>query len=477
METKTVNPVENSVHIMKYMGSKRPLLDFIVPVIREYCDEGQTVLDLFAGTHSVGYALKSWYRIIANDIQEYSLAIGRAIISNQRGVKRSFDDVWASLEEAYEKNHSALAEALAGPLQREQNYVREYATVRETPLFDNLAYMSKLLRNYAALVEQYPYYKSDSCFNGNENRHWDPELRALFAQWIPSRKADNSTFPYSLFSMYYANGYFGIAQSITIDSLRYAIDMTFPADSGLDEDQVLRNVCLSAMMYAASYCVAAPGHFAQFLSFDPKKESGYQAIFHHRMQSFLDRFGDKVQGIYEQLEPSPYKNECYCLDYREILANDAIMDEVDLVYADPPYTSVHYSRFYHILETLVRYDYPESLYIGRYRNDRHQSGFCQKSNVETEFRHLIGSLSQRHKTLVISYPDTGLIPLSQLVQLCKEYYLKPHHIIKENRKNYIHSTLGGKTGNARKDVTEALIVCTKPEYGTGRPLSLVVSQR
>lgn len=458
-----ISPVGSSINIMKYMGSKRPLLDFIIPVIREYCDEGQTILDLFAGTHSVGYALKAWHRIIANDIQEYSSAIGRAIISNQRGVKRSFDDVWTRLKETYEENYSALAESLADPLQREQNCLREYATVLETPLFDNPTYLSGLLQSYKVLLEQYPYYNSDSCFNGDENRHWDPGLRALFAQWISSRKTDNNTFPYSLFSMYYAHSYFGIAQSVTIDSLRYAIDMVFPADSGSDKDQALRNICLSAMMYAASYCVAAPGHFAQFLSFDPQKESGYRAIFHHRMQSFLDRFGDKVQGIYEQLEPSPYKNECYCLDYRELLRNDAIMDKVDLVYADPPYTSVHYSRFYHILETLVRYDYPESMYTGRYRNDRHQSGFCQKSNVETEFRHLIGSLSQRHKTLVISYPDTGLISLSELVRLCEEYYLKPYYVIKENQKNYIHSTLGGKTGNARKDVIEALIICTKPE--------------
>jgi adenine-specific DNA-methyltransferase len=438
---------------MKYMGSKRPLLDFIVPVICQYCDEGQTILDLFAGTHSVGYALKTWYRIIANDIQEYGLAIGQAIISNKR-VKRSFNDVWTRLEEPYEENYSALAKYLAAPLHTEQNCLKEYATVRETPLFDNPAYMSGLLRNYRALIEQYPYYESDGCFNGDDNKRWDPELRVLFAQWIASRKADNSAFPYSLFSMYYSNSYFGIAQSMIIDSLRYAIDMVFPADSGSDEYEALRNICLSAMMYAASYCVAAPGHFAQFLRFDPQKESGYQAIFHHRMQSFLDKFGDKVQGIYE--------HECYCMDYRELLRNDAIMDEVDLVYADPPYTSVHYSRFYHILETLVRYDYPESLYTGRYRNDRHQSGFCQKSSVEAEFRHLIGSLRQRHKTLIISYPDTGLISLSQLVQLCRQYYLKPHHVIKENQQSYIHSTLGGKTGNARKDVIEALIVCTKP---------------
>jgi len=457
-------PVGNGIHIMKYMGSKRLLVDFIVPVIREYSDEGQTILDLFAGTHSVGYALKASYRIIANDIQEYSLAIGQAIISNARAVKRSFRDVWARLQEPYEDNYSALAESLADPLRREQNVLRDYATVLETPLFDNPAYMPGLLQTYEDLVARYPYYESDSWVSGNDRRDPDPGLRAVFARWIPDRKADNSTFPYSLFCMYYANSYFGVAQSMCIDSLRYAIDTVFPRDGRPYDDQVLRNICLSAMMYAASYCVAAPGHFAQPLSFDPQKESGYRAIFYHRMQSFLGKFRYKVQDIYEQLEPCPYDNECYSLDYRQLLRDAAIMDQVDLVYADPPYTSVHYSRFYHILETLVRYDYPESMYAGRYRNDRHQSGFCQKSNVETEFRHLIESLRRRRKTLVISYPDTGLISLSELVRLCQEYYVRPYYVVKENQRNYLHSTLGGKTGKARKGVIEGLIVCLGPNY-------------
>jgi len=465
MKIKSSQSAQKSIHIMKYMGSKRPLLDFVVPIIKKYSREGQTILDLFAGTHSIGYSLKGQFQIVANDIQEYSIAIGKAIICNQNRMALNPERVISKLIDPYKRNYCALRKALSNPITEERRYIREYDKMINSPLFCEPKQFSQLLKNYESFLKRYPYYRSNGDFKKSYDEDWNRELLNLFTQWISERKDNSSKFPYTLFSTYYANGYFSVYQSVVIDSLRYAIDQCFPKNNKSEGNQSLRNICLSAMMYAASYCVAAPGHFAQFLSFDPERESAYQAVFHHRSQSFLDRFKDKLQDIYDHLEPSPYANQCYSMDYRDFLSNNDLMARIDLVYADPPYSSVHYSRFYHVLETLVRYDYPESKYIGRYRGDRHQSGFCQKSNVEKEFRYLLQSLSRRKKTLIISYPDTGLMPLSQLVSLCQEYYLEPYRAIKESREKYVHSTLGGKAGDARRNVTEALIVCTKdPQF-------------
>ena len=41
-----------------------------------------------------------------------------------------------------------------------------------------------------------------------------------------------------------------------------------------------------------------------------------------------------------------------------------------VVYADPPYTRDHYSRYYHLLDTLLLYDYPDPVGKGQYRLDR-----------------------------------------------------------------------------------------------------------
>ena len=82
------------------------------------------------------------------------------------------------------------------------------------------------------------------------------------------------------------------------------------------------------------------------------------------------------------------------------------MNKVDVIYIDPPYTNAHYSRFYHILETLVKYDYPDTEYHGRYRTDRYQSPFGIKSKAHDEFDTMISLCRTARKSLVISYSDT-----------------------------------------------------------------------
>ena len=69
-------------YVTRYMGAKYKLLDFILPPVTNLLREGESFVDLMAGTHSVGYALKKRNRIIANDIQYYSKVFGEAIIEN-----------------------------------------------------------------------------------------------------------------------------------------------------------------------------------------------------------------------------------------------------------------------------------------------------------------------------------------------------------------------------------------------------------
>ena len=69
-------------YVTRYMGAKYKLLDFILPPVTNLLREGESFVDLMAGTHSVGYALKKRNRIIANDIQHYSKVFGEAIIEN-----------------------------------------------------------------------------------------------------------------------------------------------------------------------------------------------------------------------------------------------------------------------------------------------------------------------------------------------------------------------------------------------------------
>lgn len=72
----------DAVYVTRYMGAKYKLLNFIVPVIEQLLKPNDTLLDIMAGTHAVGYSLKKRNRILANDIQFYSEIFGRALIKN-----------------------------------------------------------------------------------------------------------------------------------------------------------------------------------------------------------------------------------------------------------------------------------------------------------------------------------------------------------------------------------------------------------
>lgn len=79
---------------------------------------------------------------------------------------------------------------------------------------------------------------------------------------------------------------------------------------------------------------------------------------------------------------------CYNLDFSNCLDSISLNNET-LVYADPPYFKEHYSRYYHVLNTVCLYDYPamamnpqtHELSIGRYKEDRSVSDFGKKQRL------------------------------------------------------------------------------------------------
>ena len=70
----------NEISTLQYMGSKARIISHICdPIIKN--KSIQTVVDLFAGTGSVGYALKSYKNVISNDIEYYAYIINQAILN------------------------------------------------------------------------------------------------------------------------------------------------------------------------------------------------------------------------------------------------------------------------------------------------------------------------------------------------------------------------------------------------------------
>jgi len=131
--------------------------------------------------------------------------------------------------------------------------------------------------------------------------------------------------------------------------------------------------------------------------------------------------------------------------------------EIAVVYADPPYTQDHYSRYYHLLDTLVLYDYPRVTAKARYRPDRLASAFGLRSRVANALDRLVRSSYELGSDIILSYPVGGLASKVgiDIVDVVKRHYCKLDVV---RAVAHQHSTMGASKGNVRSNVSEQIIM-------------------
>lgn len=428
-----------TMQILRYMGNKRSLLPWLIPKLKNYLNHGDTILDLFAGTSSVGYALKPNARVIANDIQEYSLEISNALLMFKGKILDNEFDLY--LSKAYEKNIKALKHMYSHALSDEDKFLNKID-------YHDYFKFSNQIPTYGHIVSQDVYSLSD----------YTKE------EYIKRKRRAPKSFPYILFSIYFSNNFFSLKQSIEIDSIKYAIDQT--------HNSLKRTVYTSCLLYAISKAVNSSGHFAEHLNAHSDKSQ--RIIITHRKQSVLDRFLEKLIAFGDIYNQQVWENKTYKYDYKKLIIHLKKVNELDkikLIYIDPPYTTAQYSRYYHIPETLVKYDYPEitidniskNAVKGRYRGDRHQSTFSQITKAEKSFHEMFNLLSTTsNATLAVSYSDNSIIkPIEKLMEIAREYYE-----VTDVKNGYAHSAQGSRfnvSGKGNHRIHEYLLIC-KPKY-------------
>ncbi len=77
--------------------------------------------------------------------------------------------------------------------------------------------------------------------------------------------------------------------------------------------------------------------------------------------------------------------------------------DVDVVYIDPPYNSRQYCRFYHLYETLVKWDMPQLFGTALKPAPENMSRYCTNRAAES-FMDLVANINARY--LVVSYNNT-----------------------------------------------------------------------
>jgi len=419
------------IHIMKYMGSKRALLPDIYNHVKKMIKPGDTVLDIFAGTCGVGSYLKHEYTIISNDIQNYSKTIANALIaSSNLNHKPNLERLLIMISNHYQDNLNELETMFKNTLKKSNKFVG----------IKKDHWGEELRKEYVDFVDSFP---SPSNKFSTKNR----ELKKMYEEYISRGEQGSTKFPYLQTCFLFSETYFSLRQCMQIDSVRYAIDKVF-------EDEIEKDMFLSALLYAHSYCSSGTGHFAMFR--DLVSVSSVRDVFLYRGRNVWDYFQSKIEEIinYNDFAKNT-SHQAVSYDYKELLENENIMKKVNLVYADPPYSFVHYSRFYHATESLVKYDYGIPEFKGRYRTDRHQSPFCQQQNVEAAFCTLIERCAETKTHLLISYADTGMIALQKIMELLRNNTFN----VELSEINYDHSTMG-RSGHKNNQIKEYLISAT-----------------
>jgi adenine-specific DNA-methyltransferase len=256
---------------------------------------------------------------------------------------------------------------------------------------------------------------------------------------------------YRLTVLYFSASYFSTQQSIEIDALRYAIDRLIDAEP----DSGLRDWLLSTWLSAAGSLVNAPGHTAQFLK--PRSTAVAARVVRQWRRSmwegFIERLGAlELKGSRDWREQNIVTSQ----DALDLVRTD-LLDQVTAVYADPPYTVDHYSRFYHVYETLYLYDFPKSIGAGRYRDGRFFTPFSRVGEVAGAFQQLVEPLARLGKPLVMSYPAEGV--LSKAGIDLRELLGASYESVREIEIEMRHSTLGASTGERSKRALEKVYVC------------------
>lgn len=400
---------------ISYMGTKRHIASRVAAVIKE-APPGP-LLDLFSGICAIGSEVAPSREIWCNDVQVFASTVARAFFTSPTSPIH-IDESAPAVRTLFLENSRTLEERFDVAL-------KEETTALQSDNSDRIALLEQVVPNVAT----------------SESLDHEREYLA----------AAPSTYPYRLFTITFSGGYLGLRQSIQVDSIRFAVDRL--RDIKHIDDYQHQWMCL-ALCQAASKAATTTGHFAQYMRIKEKTRKRFVA---QRCRSIW------CEWLTAMCEISPIgtrnwrsRNRVFTTDANKLLRILSDTEERPaVIYADPPYTSDHYSRYYHLYETLLLYDYPPSQDTGRYRPDRFFSRYSTKTKVAAAMDHLIAGCAKIGSHLVLSYPEHGLLPDSKFVitSLIRKHFGSVGPVIELD---HFHSSLGASNGQAKYPVKELI---------------------
>lgn len=428
---------------LNYLGSKLRLLDFIENKVLDITPIGAGICDLFAGSGCVSRKLSKLHPVVACDIQSYSKVITNALLKkfdlDNNAINRFFEDINTD-------SAKALREAFSPLIELEHNAIE-----------------SKNLEILTCILE----HGSLEVFTIEHNISYLSDFLYIVSKYLEDKNLNDEK---SLISRYYGGVYFSYKQAVEIDIILEGIHKFVSEDN--------RDFFLAALLSTASDIVNTVGkHFAQPIKARDSKGDIKKTVYNKAVK---DKTIDLVNLYrewlikYKNLDKSDYQHITLQSDFEKCLKE--LPENVMTVYADPPYTRDHYSRYYHVLETLTLRDTPKISMVtihgsthvsnGIYREDRYQSPFCIKSKAPDAFRKMFELISTSGRNLLLSYSPYDetkkshprVVTMQQLISLAKEYFDNVETVsagsFKHNKLNSTEHFLEAS------NEAELLIICT-----------------
>lgn len=138
------------------------------------------------------------------------------------------------------------------------------------------------------------------------------------------------------------------------------------------------NMLISSLLYSVDKIANTVGHYDAYF----KKEAVDDSFF------------------MRPIDPIEVKDVSI---FREDANELAKKIQTDIVYIDPPYNSRQYSRFYHLLETLTKWDKPKLHGVALKPESENMSDYCRVS-AKNRLAELVNDIKAKY--LVVSYNNT-----------------------------------------------------------------------
>lgn len=374
-----------------YMGSKSALASQLLDIVDALESPGTTIVDLMCGSGVMAAGFARQFPTIASDAQEFCRLLGLVQGGGMTHVRG--DAIARHVVHGARKRFEKLDDEIYRAIEDESQLLNS-----ELAVGTHAAVLHRLRERLAAW-----------------EREGKGSLPAVEAAYRSGR----------LLGHLYGGVFFGERQAAELDCLRQSIE-DLP-------DETERKWALGALVCAASACAYTyGGHFAQpklDISETGKVRGDVADAFKQRSLSVTHEFFTRLTSLSVEsqnvehvvsLTPGPWENAVRAIA-------QAKQPGPICVYIDPPYTRDEYSRYYHVLEAIVRYK-PQSV-SGKGRlpkrgtEGRFASSFSGRRAdlMEQEIAKVIQTCLGLGWNCLWSYSNTGIASINGTLERLEGY--------------------------------------------------------